>query len=502
MTEDAGHGMALQMRAISKSFPGVKALHAVDLAVRKGEVHAIVGENGAGKSTLMKILAGVYDPDEGSIEVMGNPVGTLSPREARDLGIGMIYQELNLVPDLTVAENISLGAMPQRGPFVDYRGLAARARAVLAELDADIDVGTRVGDLSLSQQQLVEIAKVVSRNPSIVVFDEPTSSLGEKETRILFNVIGRMRQSGIAILYISHRLQEVMEIGDRVTVLRDGRNIETRDVAGITPDEMVRLMVGRELTEMFPKLDLAIGEPVLSVSALRRAHQFEDVTLDVRAGEIVGLAGLVGSGRTEVARAIFGLDPAEGGEIRVRGKTVRIRSAREGVAAGIALVPEDRKREGIVPDLPVRENFTLPLIGKITRFFLVLAGRERSTVQQLADRLNLNPPRIERPIGTFSGGNQQKVVLGKWLLAKPAVLILDEPTRGVDVGAKADIHRIIGEFAESGGAVLMISSELPELLAVCDRIFVLHEGGLVAEIPRAAATEESVMRAATGQVDA
>lgn len=498
--QDADRNIALQMRAISKSFPGVKALHAVNLEVRKGEVHAIVGENGAGKSTLMKILAGFYNPDEGSIEVMGKPVGVLNPREARHLGIGMIYQELNLVPDLTVAENISLGEMPRRGPFVDYPSLAAKARAVLEELNADIDVGARLGDLSLSQQQLVEIAKVVSRNPSIVVFDEPTSSLGEKETRILFNVIKRMRTSGIAILYISHRLQEVMEIGDRVTVLRDGRNIDTRDVAGITPDEMVRLMVGRELTEMFPKLELSVGEPVLSVTSLRRSEQFEGITLDVRASEIVGLAGLVGSGRTEVARAIFGLDPADGGEIRVRGKAARIRSAREGAAAGIALVPEDRKREGIVPDLPVRENFTLPLIGRITRFFLILAGRERATVQQFADRLKLNPPRIERPIGTFSGGNQQKVVLGKWLLAKPAVLILDEPTRGVDVGAKADIHRIIGEFAESGGAVLMISSELPELLAVCDRIFVLHEGGLVAEIPRATATEESVMRAATGQV--
>lgn len=500
MVQDVDHGIALQMSAISKSFPGVKALDGVNLTVRKGEVHAIVGENGAGKSTLMKILAGFYHPDRGAIEVMGKPVGVMNPREARDLGIGMIYQELNLVPDLTVAENISLGAMPRRGPFVDYRGLAANAKAVLKELDADIDVGTRVGNLSLSQQQLVEIAKVVSRNPSIVVFDEPTSSLGDKETRILFNVIEKMRESGIAILYISHRLQEVMEIGDRVTVLRDGSNIETRDVAGITPDEMVRLMVGRDLTEMFPKLDLSIGDPVLSITSLGRAHQFEDITLDVRAGEIVGLAGLVGSGRTEVARAIFGLDPAESGEIRVRGKAVRIRSPREGVSAGIALVPEDRKREGIVPDLPVRENFTLPLIGRITRFFLILAGRERATVQAFADRLNLNPPRIERPMGTFSGGNQQKVVLGKWLLAKPEVLILDEPTRGVDVGAKADIHRIIGEFAESGGAVLMISSELSELLAVCDRIFVLHEGGMVAELPRQSATEESVMRAATGQV--
>jgi ABC-type sugar transport system ATPase subunit len=499
MRSETPQRTALSMSGISKSFPGVKALRRVNLEVREGEVHAIVGENGAGKSTLMKILAGFYHPDEGTIEVGGKRIEAMSPREARDLGIGMIYQELNLVPDLTVAENIGLGAMPRRGPFVDYKALVALAESVLKELDADIDANMRLGNLSLSQQQLVEIAKVVARKPGIVVFDEPTSSLGEKETRILFNVIKRMRAAGIAVLYISHRLQEVMEIGDRVTVLRDGRNIETRDVAGITPDEMVRLMVGRELTEMFPKLDIPLGDVVLDVSTLSRAGEFDGITLDVRAGEIVGLAGLVGSGRTEVARAIFGLDPADTGEVKLCGKSVRIRRPHHAVAAGIALVPEDRKGQGIVPMLSVRENFTLPMIGRLTKAFLVRARRERALVQEFADRLKLNPPLIERALGSFSGGNQQKVVLGKWLLSKPSVLILDEPTRGVDVGAKADIHQIIGEFAEAGGAVLMISSELPELLAVCDRIFVLHEGVLAAEIPRADASEESVMRAATGQ---
>ena len=494
--------IALRMTGISKSFPGVKALQEVDLEAKSGEVHAIVGENGAGKSTLMKILAGFYQPDEGVIEVKGETVGHWTPREARERGIGMIYQELNLVPDLSVAENISLGAMPRRGPFVDYRAVTALAKAVLAELDADIDPGTRLGSLPISQQQLVEIAKVVSRRPSIVVFDEPTSSLGEKETRILFGVIRKMRASGIAILYISHRLQEVMEIGDRVTVLRDGRHIETRDVAGITPDQMVRLMVGRDLSEMFPKLDLEPGEPVLTVTGLTRAGQFDDVSLDVRANEIVGLAGLVGSGRTEVARAIFGLDPFDSGEITLKGKAVKVRNPRQAVAAGIALVPEDRKAQGIIPALSVRENFTLPVVTRITNALLIIARRERAIVNELVDRLKVNPPQIERPLNAFSGGNQQKVVLGKWLLSKPAMLILDEPTRGVDVGAKADIHEIIGEFAKSGGGVLMISSELPELLAVCDRIFVLHEGSIVAEIPRTRADEESVMRAATGQVAA
>ena len=500
MTADAP--LALRMSGISKSFPGVRALRDVELEVRAGEVHAIVGENGAGKSTLMKILAGFYQPDEGSIEIGGEPVSHWTPREALARGIGMIYQELNLVPDLSVAENISLGAMPMRGPFVDYKKVTQRAREVLDELRADIDPGTRLGNLPISQQQLVEIAKVMADKPRIVVFDEPTSSLGERETRVLFDIIARMREAGIAVLYISHRLQEVMEIGDRVTVLRDGARIETRDVAGVTPEQMVRLMVGRELSEMFPKLDLEPGEEILAVEGLTREGFFDDVSLTVREREIVGLAGLVGSGRTEVARAIFGLDRADAGEVRIRGRVRRIRRARAGKAAGIALVPEDRKGQGIVPGMTVRENFTLPVIERLTQGLLVFLRRERAIVRELADRLKVNPPQIERPLNAFSGGNQQKVVLGKWPLAKPRLLILDEPTRGVDVGAKADIHSIVGEFAANGGGVLMISSELPELLAVCDRIYVLHEGRVTAEIPRAEATEESVMHAATGQVAA
>lgn len=496
---DLTHALALRMTGISKSFPGVKALADVSLEVRRGEVHAIVGENGAGKSTLMKILAGLYQPDEGQIEIGGEAVGHWTPREAQKRGIGMIYQELNLVPDLTVAENISLGVMPHRGPFVNYPAVTARARNVLSELDADIDPSARLGDLAISQRQLVEIAKVVVRQPGIVVFDEPTSSLGEKETRVLFEVIRRMRASGIAILYISHRLQEVMDVGDRVTVLRDGRRIETRDVSEVTPDQMVGLMVGRELSEMFPKVDVELGQPVLAVTGLSRAGKFEDVTFSVRAGEIVGLAGLVGSGRTEVARAIFGVDPVDSGEITIRGKVVDIGSTRQAVRSGIALVPEDRKGQGIIPALSVRENLTLPVISRIAAM-LIPARRERKIVQESVSRLKVHPPQIERPLNALSGGNQQKVVLGKWLLAEPAMLILDEPTRGVDVGAKADIHSIIGEFAKSGGGVLMISSELPELLAVCDRIFVLHEGAFVAEVPRERADEASIMRAATGQV--
>ena len=490
----------LRMTGISKEFPGIRALADVDLEVYAGEVHAIVGENGAGKSTLMKVLNGVYQPDAGTIEVQGEEVRLTEPTEARRRGIGMVYQELNLVPDLTVAENITLGSMPHSGPFIDRRRIAQSANRVLEMLDAGLDSRARVATLSISEQQLVEIAKVLREDPSIVVFDEPTSSLGERETRTLFNVIRRLRERGIAIIYISHRLQEVMEIGDRVTVLRDGRRIETRDIAGTTPEQMVRLMVGRELAEMFPKLPLIPGEPVLRVESISATGRFANISLVVREHEIVGLGGLVGSGRTEVARAIFGLDHIDSGRIEVRGRAVGGSGVRRRIGAGIALVPEDRKGEGIIPELSVRENVTLPIITRITNALIVLLRRERAIAQEIVGRLNVVPPHVERPIGSLSGGNQQKVVLGKWLLAKPQVLVLDEPTRGVDVGAKADIHRIIGEFARDGGAVLMISSELPELLAVCDRIFVLHEGNLAAEIPRTEMNEESVMRAATGQV--
>ncbi|CAG7616568.1 sugar ABC transporter ATP-binding protein [Leucobacter soli] len=493
---------ALKMTAISKHFPGVKALQDVSIEVRAGEVHAIVGENGAGKSTLMKILAGTYQPDGGTIEIGGATMGHWGPREALDRGIGMIYQELSLVPDLSVAENIALGRMPRTGPFVDYRAVTRQAEEVLAELHSSIDPGARLGSLSISQQQIVEIAKVMADKPSIVVFDEPTSSLGEKESRVLFGVIERMREAGIAVIYISHRLQEVMNLCDRVTVLRDGRHIETRDIAGITPDQMVQLMVGRELGEMFPKLDLEPGDEVLAVDGIGRAGQFVDITFEVREREIVGLAGLIGAGRTEVARAIFGLDPIDTGEIRIQGAKVKLRSPRKGREAGVALVPEDRKGQGIIPMLTVRENFTLPTITRLAKRLFVSPRRERSLVRTWAERLKVNPPLVERPLSAFSGGNQQKVVLGKWLLADPTLLILDEPTRGVDVGAKADIHEIIGEFARDGGGVLMISSELPELLAVCDRIVVLHEGRITSVIDREQATEETVMRAATGQVTA
>jgi ABC-type sugar transport system ATPase subunit len=490
---------ALRMTGISKTFPGIRALSDVDLDVDAGEVHAIVGENGAGKSTLMKVLAGVYQPDAGTIELAGQTVRLADPIEARRRGIGMVYQELNLVPDLTVAENILLGSTPARFGLVDRRALRTQARAVLDELDARIDTDDLVGSLTVSQQQIVEIAKVYAARPAIVVLDEPTSSLSEHETQSLFRIIRRMTDAGLAVIYISHRLREVLDISQRVTVLRDGRLVETRPTEGISAGEMIRLMVGRDLTDVFPKREVPIGDVVLEVTGLSRADEFTNISLTVRAGEILGLAGLVGAGRTEVARAIFGLDKSDTGTVQIDGTEVKIRDPRDAVRAGIAYVPEDRKRDGIVPQLSIKDNISLAVLDRVSRSGWVKAGAERTLAKEKAIELTVSPPAIAPRVDTLSGGNQQKVVFAKWLAAAPRVLILDEPTRGVDVGAKADIHTIIGNLAAQGTAIIMISSELPEVLAVSDRIVVLHEGRISAELPRGA-SEHDVMHAATGEV--
>lgn len=489
---------ALRMTSISKSFPGIRALSNVNLDVAAGEVHAIVGENGAGKSTLVKILAGVHAQDEGTIELDGTTVRMADPIEARRHGIGMVYQELNLVPDLTVAENILLGVTPSRFGLVDRRALRTQARRVLDELDARIDTDELVGSLTVSQQQIVEIAKVYAARPKIVVLDEPTSSLSEHEAQALFRIIGRMTDAGLAVIYISHRLREVMDISQRVTVLRDGQHVDTRSTEGITAAEMIRLMVGRDLTDVFPKREVRIGEVVLEVRGLSRAEEFDDVNFTVRSGEIVGLAGLVGAGRTEVARAIFGLDKRDAGSVDIDGVTVDIRGPRDAVRAGIAYVPEDRKRDGIVPQLSIKDNISLSVLPRVSVTGWIKPGVERTLARHKTEELSVSPPNIAPRVDTLSGGNQQKVVFAKWLSTNPRVLILDEPTRGVDVGAKADIHTIIGELAARGTAIVMISSELPEVLAVSDRIVVLHEGRVAAELPRGSA-EHEVMHAATGE---
>lgn len=488
----------LDMHGISKSFAGVKAVSGVDLVVYPGQVHAVVGENGAGKSTLMKIIAGVFQQDDGVLEVDGQPMRLRSPRDARRLGVGMVYQELNLVPDMSVAENISLGRTPRRRGLVDRRAMGEIARDVLGRLGAEIDPWDRVRDLSVSQQQLVEICKVYAADPRIVVLDEPTSSLTEHEATALLGVVRRMRDLGTAIIYISHRLHEVMAIADRVTVMRDGHRIDSLPIEGLTPTQIIKLMVGRDLGGEYPKRRVPIGDVVLSVRGLTRAGAFSDITFDVRAGEIVGLAGLIGAGRTEVARAIFGLDRADSGEVTVIGKPVARSDVQAAVRAGIAYVPEDRKTHGVVGGLTIRENLSLAVLRRVSSAGVIRRAAERELAARYIARLGVAPAEPERRVITLSGGNQQKVVVGKWLATEPTVLILDEPTRGVDVGAKADIHRIIGDLVANGVAILMISSELPEILAVSDRIVVLHKGTATAVLEAATATEESVMHAATG----
>ncbi|MBV8650377.1 MAG: sugar ABC transporter ATP-binding protein [Alphaproteobacteria bacterium] len=490
---------ALNMKGITKTFPGVQALSNVNLAVKFGTIHAVVGENGAGKSTLMKVLSGAHLPTAGVTEIAGVETRMRRPADAQRLGVRMVYQELNLAPDLTVAENIYLGRMPRKWGLVDKAAMIRNAAAVLEELEADIDPRARLGDLSISQQQLVEIAKARAADPRIIVLDEPTSSLSEHETAALFAILRKMKQAGLAIVYISHRLKEVLEIADEVSIMRDGSMIDTRPARGITPAEMIKLMVGREVTNVFPKTPSKIGETVLRVAGLGDGFNFENVSFDVRAGEIVGLTGLVGAGRTEVAKAIFGLARASAGVIEVNGKAVTIRSPSEAVKAGVAYVPEDRKGEGIVPAMAVRENISLPVLRQLARFGRITMSADRKLSAKYVREFSIVPPDPERRINSLSGGNQQKAVISKWLCAAPSVLILDEPTRGVDVGAKAEIHRIIGELVAAGMAVLMISSELPEVLGVCDRVVVMRDGRASPPIDRQELSEERIMALATGE---
>lgn len=490
---------ALRMLQISKHFPGVKALSCVDLTVRFGAIHAIVGENGAGKSTLMKILSGSMSPSSGAIEINGAEVLMHNQADAQRLGIRMVHQELNLVPDLTVAENVFLGRMPKKLGIVDRPRMVRETARVLKELGANINPNRLVSDLTISQQQLIEIAKSYSARPRIIVLDEPTSSLSQHESELLFSVLRKMRDAGIAIIYISHRLREVIEIADEVTVLRDGVLIKSCPIADITATDMIRLMVGREVTDLFPKASAAIGAAVLEIENLSDGENFSGVCLNVRAGEIVGLTGLVGAGRTEVARTIFGLSPRVAGTIKVNGKLVSPRSPAEAVKVGIGYVPEDRKSDGIVPQMSVRENITIPIIRALTRLAWIRSADERRLVRGYAKQFDILPADPERRIKTLSGGNQQKAILAKWLATKPAILILDEPTRGVDVAAKAEIHSIIGKLVAGGMAVLMISSEMAEVLAVCDRVVVMHEGRARTAFARERLSEEKIMSVAAGE---
>jgi rhamnose transport system ATP-binding protein len=498
MTE--GTAPLVELRDASKSYGAVRALRDGNLALRAGEVRALMGENGAGKSTLVKVLGGVIRRDAGEMLVDGAPVDFHSPHGARDAGIAVIYQEPTLFPDLSVAENVVMGYHPLGGlKRIDRRAMHEQVTALMDRLGVRLDPDRPVRGLSIADQQIVEIAKALSFDARVLIMDEPTAALSGPEVERLFSVVRTLREHGAAVLFISHRLEEVFTICDTVTVMRDGAVVHDARMADMTPDEMVRRMVGRELSTLFPKQDADVGEVVLRVDGLTREGVFFDIGFEVRAGEIVALAGLVGAGRSEVARAIFGIDRPGAGRVEVAGR--QLAPGRPGAAmrAGVGFVPEDRRQQGLVMDLSIARNTALTRLRALSRLGLIAGGSETRLAREWASRLQLKFHRLRDPVGTLSGGNQQKVVLGKWLATEPKLLIIDEPTRGIDVGTKAEVHRLMSELAGRGLAVLMISSELPEVLGMADRVLVMHEGRITGELSRAEADEENVVRLATGQ---
>ena len=493
----------LEVRDLCKRFPGVLALRQVSLRVEPGEVVAVIGENGAGKSTLMKILAGVQTPDSGEIRLEGQPVWIDSVRAATHLGIALIPQELNLSDNLDVAANLFLGREPHRLGWIDRRRLIEASRPLLQQVGLDCSPTTLVNRLSIGHQQMVEIAKALSINARILIMDEPTSSLSQHEAEQLFRVIKDLRSRGVSVVYISHRLGEVKELADRVVVLRDGQNAGELARTEIDHDRMVKLMVGRDLSQLYQRPSHVAGSPVLEVQGLRTiAHPKHELNFTLRAGEIVGLAGLVGAGRTETLRVLFGVDPALGGTLRVNGQLLNLRSPREAIRAGLALVPEDRKQQGLILEMAVRENLSLASLRRDARHSFLNRDREDDITRQMIRDLNIRTPGPKQLAQYLSGGNQQKIVLGKWLALEPRLLLLDEPTRGIDVGAKQEIYRLMEELAGRGVAILFVSSEMEEILRMSDRALVMHEGRITGELPRGELSEESIMQLATGRTQA
>jgi ABC-type sugar transport system ATPase subunit len=498
----------LVMRGIKKAFPGVQALDGVDLIVKPGEVMALVGENGAGKSTLIKILAGVHLQDEGEIEINHELVSITDPRHSQQLGVAVIYQELNLAEHVSVAENIFVGReFRNRLGFINYPMMYAKTQEWLDTLQINVDPRTEIRRLSIARKQMVEIAKALSLDARIIVMDEPTSSLpsamtnpNEKnEVEVLLNLIQQLRDQGKAIIYISHRMEEVFRISDRITVLRDGKLVGVRETRQTTPDEVVSMMVGRNLEDLYGEPEDRIpGEKVLEVRGLKRHGESETYDFEVRGGEILGVAGLIGSGRTEMMRALFGADKSDAGEVTVNGRSIQIRTPEDAIRAGIGYLPEDRKLQGLFLKKAISANMTAANLETISRNGFLNARAEKEISKKYVEQLNIRTPSIEQLAKNLSGGNQQKVVLAKWLSVQPKVLILDEPTRGIDVGAKVEIYSLMRELARQGIAVVMISSELPEVLGMSDRIIILREGKLVGELTRGVATEEKIMALATG----
>jgi len=489
----------IQFKGISKRFPGVQALRDVSFDVARGSCHALCGENGAGKSTLGKILAGIYAPDDGELVVDGKPVQFSSPSDAMAAGIGIVHQELAFCENLTVAENLCLGGLPARATFVSRGEMRRRAHEHLAAIQATINPTTRVGELPVSQQQLVQIAGAVSHGARILIFDEPTSSLSQIESEHLFELIKRLQTQGVTAIYVSHRLEEIYRLCDTITVLRDGQEVGTTRVQELDQQRLVQMMIGRELEAYFPvHVKVEPGEELLRVENLTSPGKFEKISFTLRAGEILGFAGLVGAGRTEMAEALFGLDPLATGRVHVNGQPMPLRHPAIAMSRGLGMVPEDRKRHGLVLMMNTRENMSLPTLGRLARMGWVRSSAEQQVARKYFDLLHVKAPGVETLAASLSGGNQQKVVLGKWLAAGCRVLIVDEPTRGVDVGAKAEIHGLLDELANRGNGVLLISSELPEVINLSTRILVLRGGRMVGEVSRACAEQETLMRLMAG----
>jgi rhamnose transport system ATP-binding protein len=490
----------LRARNIYKSYDGVQALRDVSFELRAGEVHALIGENGAGKSTLIKIITGAVQADSGEIELNGRTITNNSPAYAKSIGIAAIYQQPALFPDLTVAENISIG-LESSGAWrkINWKKRRARAAQLLGQVGSRINPDIEVRVLSMPEQQLVEIARALGANARVLIMDEPTASLAEEEAQNLYEVIGRLRASGVGIVYISHRLEELQIIADRVTVLRDGSYVGTQPMTDIERQELIRLMVGRELSAVFPKVIVEQGPVTFELRNVScQANGTNGIDLAIHAGEIVGLAGLVGAGRTELARTIFGLEPADSGEIRLREKVVSIKQAAEAIELGIAYLPEDRRRHGVILDMPIDANVTLASLQKLMAGLAFDFEKERTIATNYVRRFAIKTPSIFAPVTTLSGGNQQKVALSRWLETNPSLLILDEPTQGIDVGAKAEIHALMGELSSRGTAILMISSELPEILGMSDRIVVMRHGTIAGVLTRAEATQQQIMSLALG----
>jgi ABC-type sugar transport system ATPase subunit len=490
---------AVRFEGVSKRFPGAQALTDVSFEIAAGACHALCGENGAGKSTLGKIIAGIHQPDGGRLLINGSEVHFTGPRDALAAGVGMVHQELAFCDNLSVAENLTLSHLPSRSGFVDREAMRRRAEEMLRETGTELDVTREFGKLAIGQRQMVQIAAAVGGGARIIVFDEPTSSLSQAEAERLFALIERLKARGVTCIYVSHRMPEIFRLCDAVTILRDGRHVATRATASLTESDLVQMMIGRPLAEYFGRHSTTgVGDEVLRVEEHTVPGKFEDVSFSVRAGEIVGLAGLMGAGRSEVASALFGLERPSRGRIVLRGAPVVVRSPAHAISLGIGYVPEDRKRQGLVLSASGLHNTSLPILDRLSRFRWIRRARERSMAREYFDRLRVRTPSLDATVAGLSGGNQQKIVLAKWLAASSKFLILDEPTRGVDVGAKAEIHALVGELAARGTAIIVISSELPEVISLSDRIVVLRSGRVAGEIPQREATEDAVLRLMAG----